>query len=268
MNTGIYLILHEDSHTVYVGSAAVSFKLRWSKHKHLLRLGKHPNAHLQSAWTKYGESTFNFLIAEECPPENCLAVEQRWLDTLLTNGTRLYNKCMTAGSTLGLTLSDDAKKKMSLARKGRKHSKETKLAIKSSRLAHFRTKQGEKTREAIRRANKGKRLSEKTKKLLSKIRMENPTIHVGDLYRGKNLTADHRQKVSDGLKRFYSSEAGEEYRRVISARQKGRKASEETRQKQREKLLGHEVSEETKRKISEARKKAHTRSRVSLVVEK
>jgi hypothetical protein len=62
MNTGVYVIEHIASGEKYFGSAAKPFDQRWGNHRQKLLTGKHTNAHLQAAWSKYGEDAFVFRI--------------------------------------------------------------------------------------------------------------------------------------------------------------------------------------------------------------
>lgn len=79
MARGIYKIINVVNNKFYVGSA-VDFTRRKRVHWWNLRRGKHANKHLQSAWGKYGEDSFKFLIVEELPDDaDLLAAENIWL---------------------------------------------------------------------------------------------------------------------------------------------------------------------------------------------
>lgn len=71
MYSGIYKIENTINSKVYVGSSN-NIKVRWRKHKALLRHNKHPNQHLQNAWNKYGEDMFIFSVIELCPISSLL----------------------------------------------------------------------------------------------------------------------------------------------------------------------------------------------------
>ena len=88
MSSGIYQIENKINSKVYIGSSN-NIKRRWQKHKALLRHNKHPNSHLQAAWNKYGEDSFEFSIIEECSLSDLLNKEQYYLDTLLFSKTFL-----------------------------------------------------------------------------------------------------------------------------------------------------------------------------------
>lgn len=165
LNTGVYAIRNKINGKVYVGSAAgrKGFSDRWKEHRCELRVGNHCNSHLQAAWNKYGEKSFEFLVLIRCLPKECVQNEQQLIDDLYAcDGDFGYNQCPTAGNMLGFkfskesrariskrmsgnkhrlgkespfkgkTHSEESKKKMSLSRKGRKISEEWKANLSAS----------------------------------------------------------------------------------------------------------------------------------------
>ena len=74
-STGIYKITCLSNNKIYVGSAFGTknsskkrngFYRRWEEHIKSLRENNHHNKHLQSAWNKYSENSFEFEIIEIC----------------------------------------------------------------------------------------------------------------------------------------------------------------------------------------------------------
>lgn len=63
--SGIYCIENKINHKSYIGSSKNLYQ-RLLKHFALLRHNRHENAHLQNAWNKYGESSFEWSIIETC----------------------------------------------------------------------------------------------------------------------------------------------------------------------------------------------------------
>ena len=53
---------------------------RCEHHRSSLRRGDHRNAHLQAAWNKYGEDSFEFTALELLDPNDLLNAEQNWID--------------------------------------------------------------------------------------------------------------------------------------------------------------------------------------------
>lgn len=109
----IYAILNICNGMYYIGSATIAHK-RFAKHRSLLRSGKHENTHLQSAYKKYGESNFVFIIIEICSKLVVLIKEQSFIDQFNAASNSVgYNVCPVSGSRLGTIFSDEYKKAMS-----------------------------------------------------------------------------------------------------------------------------------------------------------
>jgi group I intron endonuclease len=117
MKSGVYKILNKETDKIYVGSSATKkgIPARWNHHKYQLRNNKHHSVYLQRAWNKYGEESFELQVIEYCKPEDCLAIEQFWLETLNPD----YNISFTAGNNYGYKHSKESRKKMSEAKKGK-----------------------------------------------------------------------------------------------------------------------------------------------------
>lgn len=77
--SGIYCIENTINHKTYIGSSKNIYQ-RLLKHFALLRHNKHQNAHLQSAWNKYGESNFKWFILELCDSSELAEKEQCCID--------------------------------------------------------------------------------------------------------------------------------------------------------------------------------------------
>lgn len=121
--SGVYQIYNTVNCKRYIGSS-IHIEQRFKEHLRNLRANKHVNSHLQSAWNKYGEHSFIFEEVELCEPDQCLKIEQEYIDYYHAADRKFgYNIDPYADHT-GNTLSEETRKKISEKAKGRKWSKE------------------------------------------------------------------------------------------------------------------------------------------------
>lgn len=120
MRSGIYALVNKETGMRYIGQS-VDLGKRKTTHFWELRNGRHRNSHLQRAWDK-GER-FDFLVIEECNPEECNEREIYWINHYdsIKNG---YNQCEGGGTTTGYRFTEAQKKKISKGRKGQKRKRE------------------------------------------------------------------------------------------------------------------------------------------------
>ena len=171
--SGIYKIINKANGKYYIGSSNHIHK-RWKYHKLDLLKGNHHTPHLQRSWDKYGEQNFDFVIVEECLPEQLLDVEQKYLTQVKNNKSQCYNTSFIAGK---IEMTEETKRKISLSSLGKKLSDETK--------------------EKLRQCNLGKKLSEETKRLIS---INNAKTGAGKHW---NHTEETKKKISEKLKGKY-----------------------------------------------------------------
>lgn len=126
MAAGVYAIINIETNKVYIGST-VDFKGRWVYHKSRLRHDKHDNSYLQHSWNKYGEDAFEFGVLEYLDNlDNLHLAEQLWMDKYREEGIGLYNLGLVADRpTLGYKHTEEHNCKISIAHKGKRHSKES-----------------------------------------------------------------------------------------------------------------------------------------------
>jgi len=149
MPSGIYHIFNRVTGKRYIGSA-VNINARWSVHRNNLRGKKHHSIHLQRAWDKHGEASFEFSVLEETPIAELIAREQHHIDLLDGAG---YNIAPRAGHTLGAKrtaeqiektaskargrkLSEEHCRKIGEASRGRRHTLATKAKMRAARLTN------------------------------------------------------------------------------------------------------------------------------------
>lgn len=130
---GIYEIRNTENGKVYIGSAK-RFNFRWNSHKNLLRKGRHHSPHLQSAWDKYGERSFEFKKLLVCGEENLIMYEQIMIDGYSAADRKYgYNARPIAESMLGYKHTPETRTKLSAARKDQVFSAETRAIWSKNR---------------------------------------------------------------------------------------------------------------------------------------
>lgn len=148
MKTGIYKILNKRNNKVYIGSA-IDIKKRWRDHKWHLNHNKHHNSHLQSAWNKFGENSFVFLILIECDVTGLLTLENEFIVKHNANNNKF-----------GYNINDPEHIFLN-----RKHSKKTKEKLSIQKLGNKNPMYG---KRGILHPKYGKSLSAETKEKISK----------------------------------------------------------------------------------------------------
>lgn len=171
---GVYSIRNKESGKIYVGQS-VTLKKRRDNHKYMLRKDKHSNHHLQSAWNKYGEAAFEFMVCEYVEnardnPKHLTEREQYWLDWHRLQ-TELYNKGPIAASpALGLKRSPEVRHKMSESHIGHTHSEETKHKLSELNSGENNPMYGKHHTEETNRKNR-------------------------EAHLGRNFTEEHKRKI-------------------------------------------------------------------------
>jgi len=157
VNSGVYQILNTMGGKCYIGSS-VNMEERLKRHFRALRKGCHCNQYMQRAYNLYGEKVFTQKILIICAPENLIMYEQNAMDAF----NSLYNLAPVAGSTLGITFSEEHKAKISAAGMGRIVSVETKRKMSEAQKGH---KFSDETRAKMSEAKKN--MSKETKAKMS-----------------------------------------------------------------------------------------------------
>lgn len=137
--SGIYAIVNLANNKLYIGSAA-SLSNRKQKHLSDLNTGKHHNRYLQRVYNKYGKDYFIFKVVEYSEKESLLEREQFWIDRFDFKN-ELYNLTPTAGSSLGCKRSDEFRRKISEANKGKKLSDEHRNKISEANNGFTRSRE-------------------------------------------------------------------------------------------------------------------------------
>lgn len=178
--SGVYWIKNLVNKKVYVGSAVF---LGHRRNEHFSKLDKniHPNQYLQNSFNKHGRKCFAFEVLVLCDKNMLVQYEQMLLDGLSPD----YNILTTAYSSLGYTHTEEAKKKIGVASRGRKLSKSTRRKMSLSKKGEnhplYGTNRSEETKRRMSESlkgreawNKGVPRSEETKRKIRKTKRANP----------------------------------------------------------------------------------------------
>ena len=250
----IYKITNTINNKSYIGiSIHEPEKDRIQKH-----LSGRGNRVIANAVKKYGKDAFTYEVLEanvfdEFLPELEVAYIANY-NTVAPNG---YN--LTHGGEVAKTYSEQTRRKLSEAHKGRKppnfgKSMSAAQKIKLSEAHKGKTLSAEHRRKISER-NKGENNPFYGKTHTAESRRKNSEAHKGNAYaKGYKHTAESRRKNSEAQKgRKHTAQS----RRKISEAQKGKKRppfSAEHRRKISEAGKGRKHSPESRHKMSEARK--------------
>ena len=233
--TGAYMIRNKVNGKVYVGGAYKSFDIRFQSHLRTLKNGRHINKHLLSAWKKYGEDQFEFVILERCDSskEKIISCEQKWIDHYeACNRKKGYNRAPTAGSPLGVKHTAETRRKYSAAMKIRMQNPEERKKV----------------------GRKGKIVTEETRKIISKKgklawkRAERREAF-SKVMKGRKHTEEHCQKISAALT---GRELSADHRKKLGLAKVGKKQSAEHIEKRTAYLRGKKRPAEVVAKVAAA----------------
>jgi len=169
---GVYRITCTTTGKFYIGSSS-KVSHRWTKHKNDLSKGRHHSEKLQRAWDKYGAGAFVFEALELTPtPAEALMAEQILIDTLHPT----LNVLTVAGSCLGRPASEKQKSAARAAQLGKPKSEETRRKISEALRGRKITK------EAL--------LSRATSPLVAA-----HLVKLHEAHKGTRHTAEHIEKI-------------------------------------------------------------------------
>lgn len=211
--SGCYIIRHKGSGAFYVGSA-LSLSKRLREHAGHIRNGTHRNANIRSLGRNPEAFTFTVLLI--CSAEDRVMYEDRFLEAW-KDRVGLLNQ-MLAGSTP----TEDVRRKISAANKGRVHSPETRAKISVRRIGTRHTAASIEKMRRVHKGQKGRPISpeHRTKMLVAAARANI----------GRAFSAEHRAKI---VAANTGRQCSESAKAMIGAANRGRRHTAEERVKMR-----------------------------------
>ena len=145
----IYRILNKTNNKSYIGQTVYDNpSRRWNVHKNNYRKDKHQE-YLYRSIRKHGIENFEFSVICKCSNGELSEMESKYIAEFKTFGKLGYNMTSGGEGTSNREVSEETRKKLSIAGKGRFTSEETrkKLAIASTGRIY-----SQETREKLRKA--------------------------------------------------------------------------------------------------------------------
>lgn len=244
--SGIYVILNTKNGKMYLGQTQ-NCRNRWMSHKSKLNKGCHENKHLQAAWIKYGGKMFKFSILEYCPIDHLNEREQHFINIYTAKGL-CYNIVLDVKAPMrGLSHSDETRKKISLAQKGKPFNDEH---LRNLREAN--KYKSEEHRQKLRDVNLGKKHTDETKQKISEL--------------SQNMSEETKRKIgekSKGNTHNIGRVHTDETKHKISLANKGKTISDEQRQQISAANKGSKRTDEQRKRMSEAQRLIAARKRAA-----
>ena len=153
---GIYGII-SPSNKIYIGQS-IDIKKRWKGYKAIIYCKN--QILLYNSFIKYGVENHSFFIILKCSVEELNKYERYYQDFYYNQGCDLLNLKFTNTDDKSGYLSDESKRKISIANKGRIFSEETKVKMSESNKGRIFS---DKHKKKIGEANKLRKHSEETK---------------------------------------------------------------------------------------------------------
>lgn len=187
--SGVYFIRNKVNQKVYVGSSIDIYR-RWTRHKDDLLKNKHHSIKLQNSYNKHGINQFEFLLAESAfNIKELQKTEQKWIE-MFNSYVDGYNSAPVAFEIGLLPKTEEHKRKIGNAHKGRKLSEESKDKIRQKALGRKKKPMSDETKKKISEANKGKIRTLEMRNHLSSVKTGVKT--------GRKLSESHKQALLAG----------------------------------------------------------------------
>lgn len=191
MKSGIYHIKNTVSNGIYFGRS-IDVPDRLSHHRQQLRRGIHVNKRLQHSWNKHGEQAFEFKMVWEETQDKLedlegFILEEAWGNERLFNHHKLSAGGFLPNNKLGcFSRSEETKKKLSIAFKGREFSEQHKQKIAIGKTG---LKASDETKKKMSDKKVGKARPQSWHDKMAEYRVNNPNSMLGKVspMRGKKF---------------------------------------------------------------------------------
>ena len=138
----VYKTTNLINNKIYIGRSK-NIKDRWKQHKKELRNNKHCNKNIQKDWNKYEQDNFEFNIIVECEEDKLNELERKYINEYKSCDFG-YNMTFGKDENGAEIHTEETKKKMSEAKKGKTRSEETKKKISETKMGYNHTEETKK----------------------------------------------------------------------------------------------------------------------------
>ena len=197
--SGIYIITNTLNNKVYIGQST-NINKRLSKHKRELFSNTHFNSHLQLSYNLHAEQ-FTFTPLLYCSISDLDLYEIRLIRSYRAS-ERQYGYNNECGGSLNKIVSEETKRKLSLAQTGKTPpnkgvpcTAETKARISASKTGCILRPRTEEEKQRISESNKGQKRSDETKLNMSLSHQGPRPYQIG-----RKHSDEAKQKVSEANK--------------------------------------------------------------------
>ena len=228
-NVGIYCITNLINKKRYIGQSR-NIVNRFNSY----RRGEFSNDHITNSVEKYGWDNFKIEVLINCDENELDHYEVELIKAFNTMDNKIgYNK--VSGGNTNKVISEETRKKIGEASKGRTFSEESKTKMSQSQKGR---KHSEETRKKISESNKGIAFSEEHKNKLSKPKSEETKRKLSEAHKGIKHSEETKKKLSEASKgKTHSEESIKKMKEIREGNNNpfyGRKHSEETKKKMKE----------------------------------
>ena len=211
--SGVYKIVNLENKKIYIGSAE-NLRARAHCHFSMLRNAKHFNAHLQAAWSISGAPAFGFDVIEFAPTDLLRDREQFHIDANRSCDPSIgYNRA----ESVRIVLTKDQRALLATCKPGRAISDETKKKIATTLTGRKIGPFSDEHKRKIGLALKGKPKSDEHRERikLARAKQESDSLshpHTEECKAGLSKLAklrppcsdEHRRNLSAGIKAAYA----------------------------------------------------------------